>query len=243
MAAKARAITFVTGNAKKLQEVVAIVGGAKGFPREIVSQKIDLPEYQGDPSEVCREKCRAAARIVDGPVIVEDTCLGFRAHGGLPGPYIKWYLDKLGVEGLPKLLAGFEDKAAEAICTFAYSDGADCEPLIFVGKTPGCIVEPRGPRDFGWDPCFLPDDFDQTYAEMDMATKNKISHRGRALEALRNGLMELEEQDEDEDEDEIQVEKAAVKRSGGGGGDEAAKAKKAKEVEGDDGNGYTPAKA
>ena len=65
---------------------------------------------QGDPSEVCREKCRAAARIVDGPVIVEDTCLGFRAHGGLPGPYIKWYLDKLGVEGLPKLLAGFEDK-------------------------------------------------------------------------------------------------------------------------------------
>ena len=36
----------MTGNAKKLQEVVAIVGGAKGFPREIVSQKIDLPEYQ-----------------------------------------------------------------------------------------------------------------------------------------------------------------------------------------------------
>ena len=94
-------------------------------------------------------------------------------------------------------------QAAEAICTFAYSDGADCEPLIFVGKTPGCIVEPRGPRDFGWDPCFLPDDYDQTYAEMDMATKNKISHRGRALEALRNGLMELEEFDEEDDE--IQV--------------------------------------
>ena len=110
MASKAKAITFVTGNAKKLQEVVTIVGGASGFPREIVSQKIDLPEYQGDPSEVCREKCRAAARIVDGPVIVEDTCLGFRAHGGLPGPYIKWYLDKLGVDGLPKLLAGFDDK-------------------------------------------------------------------------------------------------------------------------------------
>lgn len=50
---------------------------------------------------------------MDGPVIVEDTCLGFRAHGGLPGPYIKWYLDKLGVDGLPKLLAGFDDK----VCT------------------------------------------------------------------------------------------------------------------------------
>ena len=50
---------------------------------------------------------------MDGPVIVEDTCLGFRAHGGLPGPYIKWYLDKLGVDRLPKLLAGFDDK----VCT------------------------------------------------------------------------------------------------------------------------------
>ena len=47
MASKAKAITFVTGNAKKLQEVKAIIGGAaSGFPREIVSKKIDLPEYQ-----------------------------------------------------------------------------------------------------------------------------------------------------------------------------------------------------
>ena len=79
----------------------------------ILNQKLHwrvLCNNQGEPSEVCREKCRAAARIVDGPVIVEDTCLGFRAHGGLPGPYIKWYLDKLGVEGLPRLLAGFDDK-------------------------------------------------------------------------------------------------------------------------------------
>ena len=46
MASKAKAITFVTGNAKKLQEVKAIIGGASGFPREIVNKKIDLPEYQ-----------------------------------------------------------------------------------------------------------------------------------------------------------------------------------------------------
>ncbi len=51
-------------------------------------------------------------------------------------------------------------------------------------------MEPRGPRNFGWDPCFLPDGFDQTYAEMDMDTKNKISHRGRALEKLRDALLE-----------------------------------------------------
>ena len=46
-------------------------------------------------------------------------------------------------------------QAAEAICTFGYSDGAEAEPRIFVGKTAGCIVEPRGPRDFGWGTLFL----------------------------------------------------------------------------------------
>ena len=51
---------------------------------------------------------------------------------------------------------------------------------------------------YRWDPCFLPDGFDETYAEMDMKTKNEISHRGRALEALRNGLMaEADEEDEE----------------------------------------------
>ena len=107
MATKAKTITFVTGNPGKLQEVVAIVGGAKGF--EIVNTKIDLEEIQGELSEVCHEKCRAAARIVDGPVFMEDTCLGFRAQEGFPGPYIKSYLEKLSVEQLPKLLAGFDD--------------------------------------------------------------------------------------------------------------------------------------
>ena len=85
--AASKPITFVTGNANKLAEVVSIVGA--GFPRKIVSQKIDLPESQGDPEQVCREKLLEAARRVDGPVIVEDTCLCFNAHGGLPGPYIK----------------------------------------------------------------------------------------------------------------------------------------------------------
>lgn len=183
-----KAITFVTGNAKKLSEVVALVGA--GFPRKIVSQKIDLPEYQGEPDEVCREKCREAARKVDGPVIVEDTCLCFNAHGGLPGPYIKWYLDKLGVDGLPRLLADFEDKTGEAVCTFGYCEGQGAEPLIFVGKTAGSIIEPRGPRDFGWDPIFLPEGFEETYAEMNMEVKNKISHRGRALRKLRDYLVE-----------------------------------------------------
>ena len=48
-------------------------------------QKIDLPEYQGTPQEICIEKCREAAKTIQGPVITEDTCLCFNAMGGMPG--------------------------------------------------------------------------------------------------------------------------------------------------------------
>ncbi|XP_029818143.1 inosine triphosphate pyrophosphatase [Manacus vitellinus] len=159
-------------------------------PRDLLlpnagGDEIDLPEYQGEPDEISVQKCREAARQVQGPVIVEDTCLCFNALGGLPGPYIKWFLEKLKPEGLYKLLAGFEDKSAYALCTFAFSSGNPEEPVrLFKGQTHGLIVEPRGPRDFGWDPCFQPDGYNQTYAELPKAVKNSISHRYRALSEL-----------------------------------------------------------
>lgn len=55
--------------------------------------------------------------------MVEDTCLCFNALDGLPGPYIKWFLEGLGHEGLNKMLSGFEDKTAYAQCVFAFSAG------------------------------------------------------------------------------------------------------------------------
>lgn len=76
-------ITFITGNVKKLEEVIAILG--KEFPRELVSRKIDLPELQGEMNEISIKKCKEAAKHVQGPVIVEDTCLCFTALGDLPG--------------------------------------------------------------------------------------------------------------------------------------------------------------
>jgi inosine triphosphate pyrophosphatase len=71
----------------RLEEVIAILGN--DFPFTLVSQKLDLPELQGEPDEVSKEKCKVAADIVKGPVIVEDTSLCFNALGGLPGVYIK----------------------------------------------------------------------------------------------------------------------------------------------------------
>lgn len=178
-------IVFVTGNAKKLEEFVAILGS--NFPRQITSKKLDLPEYQGEIDDICRNKCRVAASLVKGPVIIEDTCLCFNAWKGLPGPYIKWFLEKLGPEGLHETLKGRGDYLAEAVCTFAYCSGEDdADVLLFQGRTRGTIVSPRGPRDFGWDPCFQPLDHDKTYAELPKEEKNKISHRSKALEKLKH---------------------------------------------------------
>ena len=83
-------ITFITGNKKKLEEVVAIIGDS--LPFELVSMKLDLPELQGEPKEVSIEKCKIAARQCKGPVMVEDTSLCYNALGGLPGVYIKVFI-------------------------------------------------------------------------------------------------------------------------------------------------------
>ena len=100
-------ITFVTGNEKKqvelrlfvsyvwilfpvfarLEEVQAIFG--TNVPFQLTNRALDLPELQGDPVEVAKEKCKLAAAAVGGPVMVEDTSLCFNALGGLPGIYIK----------------------------------------------------------------------------------------------------------------------------------------------------------
>lgn len=85
-----RDLTFVTGNAKKLAEVTAILGHDQStFPFRFVSRKINMPELQGSPEEVSIAKCKMAVAEVKGPVIVEDTSLCFNALGGLPGVYIK----------------------------------------------------------------------------------------------------------------------------------------------------------
>lgn len=83
------------------------------------------------------------------------------------------------------MLAGFENKSATAVCTFAYSPGGNGDVILFQGKTEGNIVTPRGPRDFGWDPCFEPNGFDKTYAELPKDVKNSISHRYKALDMLK----------------------------------------------------------
>jgi len=178
-------LNFITGNANKLAEVEAILSDTGVV---LKNQSLDLVEIQGTVEEVSKDKCRRAAEIVGGPVLTEDTCLCFRAMDELPGPYIKWFLSALGPQNLYKMLEGFENKTIEAVATFAYSEGPGHEPILFQGRTEGKLVPARGPTTFGWDPAFEYPPFGQTYAEMEKEVKNKISHRGKALEKLKAWL-------------------------------------------------------
>ncbi len=120
------------------------------------------------------------------PCFVDDTSLCFNALNDLPGVYVRDFEDRIGKEGLYKLLAGFEDKSGKAVCMIGFCKPGE-EPICFEGMTEGTIVEPRGNR-FGWDPIFQPEGFTQTYAEMPQEEKNKISHRKKALERFKEYL-------------------------------------------------------
>lgn len=175
-------LNFITGNKNKLAEVQAILDGVI----ELRSENVDLVEIQGTVEEVTFDKARRAAEAINGPVLVEDTCLCFKAMNDLPGPYIKWFHLALGPQNLHKLLSGFDDKSAQAVCTFGYCAGSGQEPILFQGRTDGKLVESRGPTNFGWDSCFEYEG--KTYAEMEKREKNEVSHRGKALEKLKAWL-------------------------------------------------------
>ena len=90
-----------------------------------------------------------------GPVIIEDVSLCFNALNGLPGPYIKTFVEKLGQQGLCDLLKGFSDRTAYAMCIYALQMSALSEPKLFIGKCHGRILkDPIGKSKFGWDPIF-----------------------------------------------------------------------------------------
>ncbi|AAS53796.1 AFR425Cp [Eremothecium gossypii ATCC 10895] len=182
-------LVFVTGNANKLREVRQLLGGA-ALPYPLVNEPLDLDEVQAASLDaIALHKCRsAAARLPPGtPVFVEDTALCFDALGGLPGAYIKWYVQAMPLCDIASMLDAFPAKTARAVTTVAYCDAAGAFHT-FSGTTTGRIVPPRGPTDFGWDAIFEPAGEDKTYAEMDKDKKNAISHRGKAFAAFREHL-------------------------------------------------------
>jgi len=173
-----RKIIFVTGNMNKLRECQDILSVFK-----VINRKIDLPEFQGEPEFVLMKKAKFAARKLREPCFVDDTSLCFEAWNGLPGPYIKHFLEKLGVDKLHLLLAGFKNKKAKMICYIGYCEPRN-KPIAFKGITEGEIVKPKGNRHFGFDPIFQPVGCKKTQAEMTWNEKKRVSARTKALRKM-----------------------------------------------------------
>ena len=183
-------IHFATSHPNKLKEFMSIVGNK--LPNyEFVQAPIDLVEIQGEPQQIAKEKCKTAAKMLY-PVITEDVSLCFNAWKGLPGPYVKSFLGKVGCDGIWDMIASFPDKTAYAQCIYAIAFSPADEPKLFVGAVDGKIVKPRGDKNFGkaagWDAIFEPKGKTLTFGEMEESEKNEISHRSLAVSKLINFL-------------------------------------------------------
>ncbi len=179
-------IIFVTGNSGKAREAEKILN----IP--LVVKSIDLDEIQGmDLEKIILHKTNQAYNLVRKPVIVDDVSVEIDAWGGFPGPLIKWILKKENDSAklLLRMLAGEKNRRAKARLAIGFHDGKRAH--VFYGEVNGRIAEEiRGENGFGWDPVFIPDGAEKTYAQMTTQEKNEISHRRKALDKLSDFLKE-----------------------------------------------------
>jgi non-canonical purine NTP pyrophosphatase (RdgB/HAM1 family) len=166
--------TLVTSSPHKAAEIAAITG------IEFLTESLDLPEIQSlDLRGVLSHKAREAFARLRRPVVVEDVSLELAGLNGFPGPLVKWLLKAAGPEGLIALCRGTGEWRARAVCGVLGWDGK--REAWAEGAATGTIAPaPLGASGFGWDPVFVPDGHDRTYARMTAEEKNAISHRGKA---------------------------------------------------------------
>ena len=87
----------------------------------------------------------------------------------------------MGSDGLYKILIGYEDKSAVAVCTLAFCPAPHADPVVFTGKCRGTMVEPVEGRGFGWDTIFVPDGEIEPFSSMTTERKCELSHRSLAV--------------------------------------------------------------
>lgn len=173
---------FVTGSKNKFDEVKLLIPN-------LIQLELDLPEIQElDAHKIIANKLSEARLHHKGEFMVEDTSLYLNALNGLPGPFIKWFLQTIGCEGLYKLAQAFGNDRAEAKTIIGYT-GPSGETLFFEGSVTGRVVEPRlVGSSFGWDAIFLPDGENKTFSEMSREEKNVLSMRAAAAKKLMQYL-------------------------------------------------------
>ena len=189
-----RKIVFATNNAHKLEEIIAILG--KDFQvlgLGDIGCKEDIPETADTLEGNAEIKARYVKEHYGYDCFADDTGLEVEALDGAPGVYSARYAgpghdSAANVALLMKNLQKGSNRAARFRTVIALVEGD--KATLVDGIVKGRIIdELRGDNGFGYDPVFVPDGYDKTFAEMDSKEKNSISHRARATAKLKNILV------------------------------------------------------
>ncbi|MCI1778442.1 MAG: RdgB/HAM1 family non-canonical purine NTP pyrophosphatase [Bacteroidales bacterium] len=190
-------IIFATGNKHKVSEVQQSLGRKSTLimPKDMGITE-EIPENGNTLEENAIEKCEYIWKKSGKACFADDTGLEVEALGGAPGVYTARYagpgkdsaanMDKLldALEGLP---AGKRKARFRTVIALRDNEGLH----LFEGSMDGTIgTEKKGSEGFGYDPIFIPGEYGgKTLAEITMDEKNKISHRGKAVAALKTYLL------------------------------------------------------
>jgi len=190
MRASSRSILFATGNRGKIQEARLILSPFRIRPLPFDGKGLEV--QASTVSEVAAYSARVASRNCGRALIVEDAGLFVEALDGFPGPFSSYVFKTIGIAGLLRLLerevsrkASF--KSAVAFCT------PSGEPVVFEGIVTGRILRaPAGGGGFGFDPVFVPDGRKKSMAQMTLAEKCQVSHRGEAMRKFASWFIDVE---------------------------------------------------
>ena len=190
-------IVFATHNRHKSEEACQILG-----PRWTLRNLHDLGQTEEIPetADTLQGNALQTAQFVYDKYhlscFADDTGLEVEALNGAPGVYSARYAGEhcSFADNVNKLLHEMQGKTNRRACfKTVVALILDGEAHFFEGRVDGTIIEsPRGGEGFGYDPVFVPDGFNETFAEMSAEQKNKISHRGRAMAKLIEFLQNID---------------------------------------------------
>ena len=181
-------LVFATGNIHKLQEVQGLF--KEGFALSClkdVNITEEIPETADNLVDNALQKARYVYEKCGIPCFADDTGLEVDALNGAPGVYSARYAGEQKDSNLNMLLLlknmnGKTNRNARFRTIIAYID-ENAQEHIFEGEIRGTIIESMaGTNGFGYDPIFVPEGYNKTFAELSSEIKNTISHRARAME-------------------------------------------------------------
>src|ERR671919_438793 len=179
-------ITFASTNQNKFLEVQSILSTRN---ISVDFSQFHLVEIQSDSlEEIAREKAKTAFAKVGRQVIVEDDGLFIDNLGCFPGQCSSFVFRTIGNDGILKLLAGSANRSAYFLSLIAFYNGITLS--ISEGRVDGRISDRVTEGGWGYDPIFVPDGTDLTFAEL-KKNKNEYSHRKRALEKFAQWYLKL----------------------------------------------------